>query len=117
MRQEFPLKADTPFHKEPVTVTGKTGNHVTVECSDGRRVERNITHFKPYILPPVIYVVDDEERERISNSDQLEKDNDDNIPTNRASTVNIETSHTPKIRQSERERKTPQKFKDYDMKR
>ena len=60
MKNPSPSKTDTPFYPEPVTVVSTRGSNVTVERSDGKRFDRNISHLKPYLLPCSPIVVDPE---------------------------------------------------------
>jgi len=60
MKNPSPSKTDTPFYPEPVTVVSTRGSNVTVERSDARRFDRNISHLKPYLLPCSPTVVDPE---------------------------------------------------------
>jgi len=116
MRREMQNKVDTPFENNPVTVIEKFGNQLTVECIDGRRFKRNITCFKPYVLP-VNPILGGEEEEgtdpdpstNCASTTETEKA-EMSVTTSEDRAERSETSQRPR-----RERRLPSRFKDYVM--
>ena len=130
MKREVINKADTPFYSQPVTVVSKVGSQVTVQCQDGRQFKRNITCFRPYVLPEVGIVGQEADDDPVTKPDDGAacppyQDSDDTPedfigPETTTTDVDVQPQREGRdapqpLRRSERISKMPKHFKDFIM--
>ena len=135
MKQDMQNKFQSQFKPKLYKVLNKTGNSVLVESDEGVKYRRNVTHVKKFHkrtsdrqasraepeLSVDISTEPDTEPYSSLTTPALNDQNSVNVPETGINEpiTNSSTSSTPVKRynlRSERERKVPEKFKDFKMK-